>query len=481
MRRWLPILMLSAGLGGPAFADEGPTPSEMLTRVRALETELERVNAQIATMAPQGGQTADTGTAKEERSIFALPGANSAQPSPLVRESGWTIGGYGELLITTQFFGLDPNKEYDPASYHDTNVDFARVVILANYDFNRWLSFRTELEFEHGGTGATMEQEWDEFGEYEIEIEKGGEVMLEQAFLEARFGRDFGLPLDLGLRVGHLLVPFGTISYNHLPTLFSATHRPESEEAMIPSTWHETGLEFFLSYKHINFQTQVITGLDSTGFSSNRWIAGGTQQRFEAVKSNDWAFVARLAYSGVAGLTVGTSFYTSNTTQNRPKRDMEAIDARVYLADLHLRYHHGPFRMATQGMMGWLTNADLVTQKNSSLSSALGVPKTSVGSAAYGAFFETSLDLIGVVAPSHRQRFDVFARYDIYDTMWHPPEEDSGFDNPLLQRQVLTAGVNWFPHPRVVLKAEYLSRWVNKDSDWGRRQHEVNFALGFVL
>ena len=386
----------------------------------------------------------------------------------------WSVGGYGELLVTTEFFGPDPNEEYD-SSYHQTDVDLARVVFFVGYRFADWLSFESEIEFEHGGTGAAMELEWDEFGEYEQEIEKGGEIVLEQAFLSARIGPYFGV------KIGHLLVPVGLISTYHTPVLFSSVHRAESESHLIPSTWHETGAELSFKLKGLSVQAQGVTGLDSTGFSSSTWIAGGTQRRFESVSSNDWAAVLRVDYSGFRGLMFGISGYTSNTTRNRPKRDMYDIKARVYIADVHLRYNYGPFRASALGMFGKLTNADLVTEKNSSLSQYLEVPRTEVASAAYAYYVEAALDTIGLFVPDSKHRLDVFLRNDGYDTMWKAADPDSGFDNPLLQRQVLTAGLNYFPHPRVVLKGEYVSRWINRDKDWGRRQHELNFSLGFVL
>jgi hypothetical protein len=62
--------------------------------------------------------------------------------------------------------------------------------------------------------------------------------------------------------------------------------------------------------------------------------------------------------------------------------------------------------------------------------------------------------------------------------MWKAPKD---LDNPLMQRRLITAGVNYFPHPRVVLKAEYVSRWINQDHAWHIHQNEANAALGFVL
>ena len=140
----------------------------------------------------------------------------------------------------------------------------------------------------------------------------------------------------------------------------------------------------------------------------------------------------RTDYAGVPGLMFGASFYTSNTTENRPKRDMEDLDARVYITDFHLRYHYGPFRLAGEALFGFLENADLITEKNSSLSKYLEVPRTPVGNSAYGYFLETSLDLIGLIDPTVRHRFDIFFRNDGYDTMWEPPKEGSGLRQPLV-------------------------------------------------
>ena len=42
------------------------------------------------------------------------------------------------------------------------------------------MSTYTEIEFEYGGTGNAYELENTENGEYETEVEKGGEVALAQ-------------------------------------------------------------------------------------------------------------------------------------------------------------------------------------------------------------------------------------------------------------------------------------------------------------
>lgn len=411
------------------------------------------------------------GAAKNKAPVPALS-------PPMPAASPWSFGGYGELLVATLFYGPDPNKEYEPGEHDRTLVDVARVVFNVQYDFNDTFSFVTEAEIEHGGTGAAMEVEWDEFGEYEMEVEKGGEFVLEQAYLQAHLVEQ---PFRLELRVGHLLTAFGTIASHHLPNQFSSARRPEAEEALIPSTWHESGIELAGAYEGFRARCQVVTGLDSTGFSSQNWIAGGTQRRFETVRASDWAVVGRLDFVGFPGLNMGVSGYTSNTTGNRPKRDMEDVDARVWLGDWHVRFHHGPLRLRNLVMVGNLQNADTITEKNGSLSKFLDVPRTPVASWVYGTYVEAALDTLEAFAGPSRYRLDVFARVDMYHPFWRAPNPTSGLSVPLLETRTITAGLNYFPHPRIVAKGNYVSRWLNKDHDWGRRQQELNFALGFVL
>jgi hypothetical protein len=384
--------------------------------------------------------------------------------------SAWHFGGYGELLLTTAFY--HPDLKLNDTSYRDSHLDLARFSLFVGNDISERISFMSEIEFEHGGTGAAREVEWEEFGEYETEVEKGGEIVLEQAYLEGR-------PTDwLTLRGGHLLVPVGMTTQYHLPTLFSSARRPESEAQLIPSIWHENGVEVMVRLGGFTARAQALAGLDSTGFSSNRWIAGGTQRAFERPLINDIATVLAVDYLGIRGTVIGASVYTSGTNRNRPKRDLYEVDGRVTLGDVHVRFQQGPLKLRGLLLLGHLQNAAAITRANASLSRNLGASRTEVASATYAAWFEAAYDLLSLFVPRSRQRLDVFARYDAYDSMWRAGAD---FDNPLYQRRAVTTGLNYFPHPRVVIKSEFVARWLNENQNWDRRQTEINAALGFVL
>lgn len=123
------------------------------------------------------------------------------------KPSRLTVGGYGEAVMTRNFFSDNYLRYISPDKYKNDKshgrFDLPHVVIYLGYDFGRGWSMGTEIEFEHGGTESAFETEFEEGGEYESEIERGGEVALEQFWLQKSFSPAFNL------RLGHMIVPVG--------------------------------------------------------------------------------------------------------------------------------------------------------------------------------------------------------------------------------------------------------------------------------
>ena len=99
-----------------------------------------------------------------------------------------TIGGYGEAVASRMFYSNN-YKHYTSADLYKDDKGFGQfdlphVVIYLGYDFGKGWSMGTEIEFEHGGTESAIEIEEEETGEYESEVERGGEVALEQFWLQ---------------------------------------------------------------------------------------------------------------------------------------------------------------------------------------------------------------------------------------------------------------------------------------------------------
>ena len=151
-----------------------------------------------------------------------------------------SIGGYGEVAFSRNFYS-DSGNRYSSASLHkdDPNhgrFDIPHAVIYLGYDFGRGWTFGTEIEFEHGGTGSAIEYEAEESIEFEQEQEKGGEVELEQFWIQKSFGK------FLNIRAGHIVVPVGLTNAYHEPLNFFTVYRPEGENTILPCTWHQTGV-----------------------------------------------------------------------------------------------------------------------------------------------------------------------------------------------------------------------------------------------
>lgn len=149
------------------------------------------------------------------------------------------FGGYGEILANFMDYGINRFRGTDNGSKkdHRNSISIPRFVLAFDYKFNSQWVLGAEIEFEAGGTGSAYEIENTENGEYEMEVEKGGEVALEQFHITRLIHPAFNV------RAGHLIVPVGLTNEHHEPINFFGTSRPEGETTILPSTWHENGIE----------------------------------------------------------------------------------------------------------------------------------------------------------------------------------------------------------------------------------------------
>jgi hypothetical protein len=366
------------------------------------------------------------------------------------------ISGYGTINYANFDWQTDPERR--------AHIDVERFVVSPKYQMSDTIRLEAELEFEHGGTGITMEfDKFEEFGEFEMEVEKGGEVIVE------KLAAVFEIQPAINFRVGHIIVPVGLVAKRHRPQHYFTTTRPESESNLIPTTWHENGLELFGSVGRLGYQVQVVNGLDSTGFSSRRWIVGGHQLRFETANAEDFAFVGRVDYTLMEGAVLGISGYYGDSADNRPKPDLR-VDAHVSIVDLHGFYEVGGVKVRGLFLYGTLENSDLVSKANRNLSNNLNVKRTPIGSKALGGYLEVGYNLFAFFKSS--RICDLFIRYDNYDTM--AAVEGKIFDNPRWERQTWTFGANYHPHPQLVFKGHYARRRLGTEVD----NKENTFALG---
>ncbi len=380
------------------------------------------------------------------------------------------ITGYGELIYS--HFDYGPDQKSSPAgSPPDSRatIDVTRLALELETRLLHGVELEAELEIEHGGTGGALEIEYEEFGEYETEVEKGGEVILEELYIQREFSDAFNV------RLGHFYVAVGLTTEQYHPTDFFGTRRPESETSVIPAIWHETGIEVNGRMNRLSYQIQLVNGLDATGFSSQNWIVGGHQTRFEEVRASNMALAGRLDYRVADGLTLGVSGYRGDSADNRPKPDMKGVDATVSIFDVHAVLRYNRFRAQGMYLYGSLQNADIVSERNRSLSNNLDVLRTPVASGAFASYVEVGCDVLPTFSSRRQDQLYVFLRLDSYDTMASVPE--GFFDNPRFKRSVYTLGLNYIMDNAVVLKGDYAMRRLGASRFNG--ENTASFAFGF--
>lgn len=413
--------------------------------------------------------------------------ARAARAHAPKRRSPFDIGfkGYGDLQFSFHDYGLDQNRAGGSQSDRRLVFDTTRFVLEMEGPMPFDITFEAEVEFEHGGTGAAFELEYEEFGEYEQEVEMGGEVLLEELLLKKTFAEHFSVA------VGRFYVAVGQLYRLHRPTAYLATTRSEAETTVIPAVWNEMGLQLQGRWEWLRATAQVVNGLDSTAFSSQRWVASGHQARFELVSATDLAFVGRVDATPAADTEFGVSAYYGGTSRNRPKPDLVRectdpaadtvapcgfVSAPVLILDAHGYFRRGPLRGSALILWGHLSNAAAVSSRNQRLSNALNVLRTPVADEALAAWAELGLDVAPWLRLGPQHQLEPFMRVDYYDTMFGT--RDGLFDNPRFERTVITGGLAYTLAQALVLKLDFSHRRFGTSTI--NPENTVRLAAGFV-
>ncbi len=385
----------------------------------------------------------------------------------------FSLSGYGAMNYYNFQWQTDTAKR--------NTIDNERFILDFGYAWNKKIRLNTEIEFEHGGTGVDVEfDRFEEFGEFEFEVSKGGEVLIEQMNLE------FALRENMALKVGRVKVPFALMFSRDEPTDYLTNVNSEMETQILPENWTENGLLLsgkFGKNQEFAYHASFVNGLDGSAFNSANWIKRGNQRRFEMVTAEDFAFAVRFDYQPNSNLLAGVSFYTSNTTNNRPKPDLR-VATPINMAEFHLNYTANPFRVSAMLFYGNLQNSEALSGQNRNLSNNLNVKRTPVGQAAAGAFLEAGIVVLGekaVLKPKISGELLIYGRFDYYDTMF----ETQGiiFNNPRWERQSITCGAVYKIIKQVNLKLQYTMRTVGAPAptsvNGGKQENTLVAGFGF--
>ena len=381
----------------------------------------------------------------------------TAQTDTLSTKSRLILGGYGEAVFSRHFYSDNVFRYSHADRYKDapaySRLDLPHAVIMLGYDFGHGWSIGTEIEFEHGGIEAAVEKETEETGEFEQEIERGGEVALEQFWVQKSFNK------HLNVRAGHIVVPVGMTNANHLPTQFFGLYRPEGENTIMPCTWHETGVSLWGKAGNWRYEVQMLPALNSNLFNDAGWVHNGSASPYEFRPANSLAGAARVDWSGIKGLRLSLSGYIGNTFSNDITTTVYPETSRYYGATGTLMIGCFDFAYKNRWLTvrgnvdyGHLGDASLISTRNKNQTTMTGnpYPHTAVGESAWDASIEAGVDLLSLWG-NHPQKLWFFGRYDHYDSF---VPADGWTDVEWAERQVVSVGVNYYPLPEIAIKAE---------------------------
>ena len=373
-----------------------------------------------------------------------------------------SVGGYGEAVFSRHFFSDHVSRYSQPEAHKDDpshgRFDIPHAVIYLGYDFGKGWTFGTEIEFEHGGNGIAYEKEDEEGGEWEQETEKGGEVELEQLWLQKSFAR------WANLRVGHIVVPVGLNNAHHEPLNFFTVYRPEGENTIMPSTWHQTGVSFWGRAGDFRYEAQFLAGLNADQFTNVGWIRKGHKSPLEFDVANKYGLALRLDNYTVPGLRIGLSGYYGHSIGNSYPNDANGVGAtyqgKVAIGSIDFTYQGYNWIVRGQADYGYLGDAEQLKYMYNRLNSKSPYKHSAfVSGNAYAVGIEAGYNVFSQIAFLQRsnQKLYVFGRYEAYNP-YASTTKETKYDYTAVQRMAL--GINYYPIKQIVVKAEYSKRFL---------------------
>ncbi|ANI89869.1 hypothetical protein A9P82_11570 [Arachidicoccus ginsenosidimutans] len=323
------------------------------------------------------------------------------------------ISGYGEATYQHDF------------KYKNSTINLARAVLFVGHQFNSKIAFFSELEVEND------------------KVEGGGskgEVGMEQAFLK------FTLNPRQYLVAGLFVPRIGITNENHLPVNFYGTERPLVEQLIIPTTWREIGVGFYgqTATLPLSYSIALVSGLNSGNFTHGTGFADG-QSDGQLATGDNLALTASLRYylgdfqfqvSGYAGGTTGVGAYQADSLGLKSG----TFGTPMYLGEADLQYNNSGFSFKALGTYVSYPDAANV---NSAYAS-------NIFQAMYGAYGEVGYDLLHNMGT--KKQLVAFGRYERLNMNSKIPQ--NGITDPTLNQHHILFGLNYFPIPNVVIKAD---------------------------
>ena len=382
------------------------------------------------------------------------------------------IGGYGEAVMTRNFYSQSFNRYKKPELYTDDKshgrFDLPHVVLNLGYDFGKGWTLGSEIEFEHGGNGTAVEIEAEEAGEYEAEVEKGGEVNIEQFWINKAFAGG-----KFNIKAGEIIVPVGYSNAHHEPNQFFTVYRPEGEATIMPNTWHQVGLSLWGQLKNWRYEAQLLSGLNSESFTAENFVHYGATSPYEFKVANNYAGAVRIDNYSVKGLRIGLSGYYGYTFRNTLRTPgTKYDDVTGALGIVALDFSLNRWNWIVRGNIDYahFSDADEISAYNQANWTHHkyqdGNPHhySNIGSHAVAYAIEAGYNVFSQIPRLKDEKLFVLGRYEHYNTM------ASGTYKSLYQytkKYRCAFGVNYSPMKQITIKGEYSYRFFEKPNNNG--------------
>ncbi len=246
--------------------------------------------------------------APEESTDSTTPSTPPASASTLPRD-------YDPTLATGQAFSTDlgSGRRIPIGAYGETHLVFQknqtqltlrRIVLFFGHHFTDWASIYSELE-----------------------VENVSRFEIEQSYLELQPFKK----LQMGFRLGLLLLPLGIVNLYHEPPVFNGVDRSLVDQLIIPTTWREFGAGVFGSIvPGLRYQIYAVAGADGSKFSADGGIGPGLSRGF-TINTQNVAVTGRVNFNRILGMDIAAGFYYGSA--NQKEQNLDGVRVGIIEAD----------------------------------------------------------------------------------------------------------------------------------------------------
>jgi hypothetical protein len=421
MKKSTLTLALAAAFGatpvlGQATIDE---------KLQILQQEIDELKAQQARKAP----------------------APAPQPSPTSPDSSMLDRSAGLASGSTNVVGYGEAAYTKFRQSGDATADLARFVFGFNHRFDERLTLHSEVEVEHAVVSSEDE----------------GEAEIEQAWVNYRSSD------AVNIKGGLYLIPIGILNETHEPPTYYGVQRNQVETRLIPTTWRELGVGVHgILAESLRYDFGITTSFDSGKLDDPLTGIRSAHQEGQLANARNLAVYGALNYR-LPGLLVGGAVFSGDTGQNGASNPaLQGVAARFTMWDVHAQYRVAGLDLQALYASGTLGDADKVTAAlfAADPATAFAAPQSMKGwyaQAAYHVYKRGNFD----VAP--------FIRYERIDIRQAEDPANGLLQDPRNDEKIKTAGINFWVHPQVVLKADIQRYTTDKTQDAYR------LGLGFMF